>query len=97
MALSPKVLAGFSLERNFDEACFDMIGVQEACIPCSGTLKGEIYAMYSSSSAAESSSGVQLWMKHSLSHSVVEFVPVSSRLLIVVILCADVYIYIPCI
>ena len=55
-----------TLERAFNEAKYDIVGVQESRIQGDLELRGEHYNMLSSSATTTGASGVQLWIRNTV-------------------------------
>ena len=77
------------LERQFNDASFDVIGIQESRVRHNLTMTGDHYMMYCSSATPEGRGGVQLWIRCSMSKGVLEVTPVSSRLMLAAIKAGD--------
>ena len=79
------------VERNFVNAGYDIIGVQESRCNLSGMLLGESYAIYSSAADERGVGGVQIRISHTHAGSVVEQFPISNRLMLCVTYMYDRY------
>ena len=73
------------LERAFVSAQYDAVGVQESRHADNCVMRGEHYTIYSSAATKLGQGGVQLWLGHDSALHVVEHIPVSHRLMLVIL------------
>ena len=70
-----------TIERSFDKAGYDIVGILESRLQGDVSADGEVYDMYSAGADAHGCCGSQLWVRRSLRARVTAVTPHSPRLL----------------
>ena len=71
-----------SLEMLFNKSKFDIIGIQEGRMKGDQLISGIFYNMFVAGAAANGSYGSQIWISHSLPHTVQSSLVVSCRVIV---------------
>ena len=73
------------LERSFHDAGLGVIGVQESRIQCDTDERKDYYHIIGSAATSSGTLGVQVWIALGLRAKIVEFIPASPRILLIVV------------